>query len=331
MNMIIIGSSGHYGYALNPCAQGASIIGLAPGILGEDMTGVLHSCRQKGQHPTLFATAQDAFATLHPDIAIINSHFYLNAELAMLALSYGAAVFCEKPVALSLDELMLLEQAQKKSGKPFCAMFGIRYDPWFLAAKQVVDSGILGEIRLLHGQKSYKLGTRADFYTKRASYGGTIPWVAIHAVDWIYYMTGLDFTCVTATHSTLGNNGLGDLEATCALLLEMKNGVIATVAADYLRPAASTRHDDDRLRITGTQGTLEVRDRTVYVQTHTQPIYEVKQDEQPRTLFLDFAREVMGGPPCPVSAKDSFSMTRVALLARQAADEGKRMPIPQSI
>ena len=110
------------------------------------------------------------------------------------------------------------------------------------------------------------MGTRPEFYSKRALFGGLIPWVAIHAVDWAMEIGG-HCQSVAASHSTRANRGNGEMEATSALLMELDNGVIATVTADFLRPTASARHDDDRLRVTGTQGMIEAIDGKVYSKT----------------------------------------------------------------
>ena len=56
--------------------------------------------------------------------------------------------------------------------------------------------GTVGQIRLMNAQKSYKLGRRNEFYKIRSTYGGTIPWVGSHAIDWLYWFSGEKFESV---------------------------------------------------------------------------------------------------------------------------------------
>ncbi len=88
-------------------------------------------------------------------------------------------------------------------------MLSSRYIPGFHAVWSAVQDGAVGEPLLINALKSYKLGTRHPMYTHRATYGGTIPWVAIHGIDWIHWITGGAITDVSACHTTRGNGGHG--------------------------------------------------------------------------------------------------------------------------
>jgi len=43
-------------------------------------------------------------------------------------------------------------------------MLNMRYEPALRAAYNAVRAGAVGEVRVLHAQKSYRLGTRPDFF-----------------------------------------------------------------------------------------------------------------------------------------------------------------------
>lgn len=324
MNVVFIGSSGHVNYAFEAVKADPSLVvtGVAPGPTGGESAGRLQEmAAQVGQTPAVFSDYRRMLDELTPDVAVVAPWFCDNAAVAAEALRRGVAAYVEKPLSTTWEGLAALADAQEKTGAALTGMFGIRYEPWFLAAHQAAREGLLGDIRLLQGQKSYKMGTRGPLYLARETYGGTIPWVACHAVDWVRWLSGREFVSVAASHSTAANGGNGDMEATSAMLFTLTDGVIATVTADYLRPAAAARHDDDRVRVTGTAGTLEVVNRQV--------IYEPFAGER-RTLpqppagqpFLDFVGSLRGGAPCLVSAKDALAVTAAVLKARDAADAG---------
>ena len=323
LKMAIIGQEGHYNYAMEGLAERNDIklCAIAPGQTGGDISALKQ--RTAPFSPRIYANHGELLAAERPDIAVINPVFCYTAGITMACLRAGAHCFSEKPVAAELHDLDALRECYAHSGRALCGMFGIKGEPWFQALKAAVNAGEIGEVRQIHGQKSYRMGTRPEFYSKRALFGGLIPWVAIHAVDWAMEIGG-HCQSVAASHSTRANRGNGEMEATSALLMELDNGVIATVTADFLRPTASARHDDDRLRVTGTQGMIEAIDGKVYLE-NDKPRRELELPAR-ESYFSRFVDAILDGSAEPL-AQEAFEVTRVCLLARQSADEGTRISI----
>src|SRR5262249_17983521 len=125
--------------------------------------------------------------------------YTINVFAAIAAVEKGIHVISEKPLATELDYLARLEQALSQSEAQISAMLDMRLDPEVRTIRDAVSKGLIGEPILATAQKSYKFGTsRPWFYKKRETYGGTIPWIGIHAVDYIMYTTGLGITAVAA-------------------------------------------------------------------------------------------------------------------------------------
>ena len=99
----------------------------------------------------------------------------------------------------------------------------------------------------------------------------------------------------------------------------MERGVIGATNIDYLRPAAAASHGDDRVRVVGVEGVVEVMAGAARV-LNGDGERELAGKAAPSMLDA-FAGQCAGGPPCPVSARDALAMTRACLLARRAADE----------
>lgn len=334
MKLVFIGSTGHYIYAFRglPMLQDVPIriVGVSPGSLGESMDTVMSQAKNAGFSPEYYDDYIAMLDQLSPDIAVIACHFGDHAKVAIEAMKRGVHVFIEKPLATSWDDYELLKKAHEQSQIHLAAMFGIRYTPPFLTAWQAVQDGAVGQIRLMHAQKSYRLGVRGPHYQMRSVYGGTIPWVGSHAIDWLYWYSGEQFQSVYAAHSTMDNRGHGELEMTAACHFEMTNEVMATVNIDYLRPTQAPTHGDDRIRIAGTEGVIEVRDGKVYLVNESQR--ERGMQELPlaesESIFADFVRQVLGHGICRVSADDSFIVTEACLRALQSADERKLVYFP---
>ena len=209
--------------------------------------------------------------------------------------------------------IMIVEKlgsAAEKSKGSISAMLGIRYSGWYRTVKAALPQ--IGEIRLINAQKSYKLGLRPDFYKNKATFGGIIPWVSIHGLDWILDLTGAKVTAIAADTNNGFNSGNGDLEMTALCQLQLEGGILASVSADFFRPEGAPTHDDDRIRVVGTEGILEYMNGKVTL-TDKNGITELPmlESEDVFRLFLEDAG---------VTEQDSFYVTELALNLREAAE-----------
>ncbi|HOB16656.1 MAG TPA: Gfo/Idh/MocA family oxidoreductase [Defluviitoga sp.] len=327
MKLCIVGSSGHYHYVLNPLRVNrylnVDIVGISAGSKGERIDKVYKEVVDLGYKPEIYEDYREMFDKLKPDIAVVNCFFGDLASVSIEALKRGINVFTEKPVATTFEDLEKLKQTYFSSKSVFVAMFGIRYKPWFLTAYNYVKNGSIGEIRLLNAQKSYKLGERDEFYKSRKTYGGTIPWVGSHGIDWIRWFSNQEFLSVYASHSKKHNKGHGDLEVSALCHFNLTNEVLASLTIDYFRPNNAPTHDDDRLRVVGTKGIIEVINSKVLLIDDQIPGVREVPLEQGGSIFLDFLKEIEGKGKCMISAEDSFEVTKICLKALQSADEQK--------
>jgi len=320
MKAVIVGTSGHIDLALGvrDRARGVSFVGIAPGSPDEDAKSFFVDQLEASLIPWY-----DDWRTMldreRPDLAVVAPFFHLQAAVAQECLRRGIHAFVEKPMATSLEDLALLRAAHAAGRAKLCPMLAYRYHPEFQAAWLAVRGGLVGEPLVLTAQKSYKLGTRHPMYTRRATYGGTIPWVAVHAIDWLWWFTKGGLAEVVAAHTTAGNRGHAELESSGACFYRLVNGGAASVSFDYFRPQAAPGHGDDRLRVAGERGVVEVMNGEAVLATHDAPPRRLEREE-PRAIFLEFVRHVETGSPMRIGAEEAFAVSEVALKSREAAD-----------
>ena len=314
MNIAIIGGAGHYPFALEALAMrpGLQLCAVAPAERDEDISGLLAACRERGLAPQIHVDAR-ALLDAHPEIelAAVNPWFSRAADVSIACLKRGIHVFSEKPLATAPDRLDELERVWRASGCALGGMFNLRYCGWFKTVRRAIAEGKIGTVRQIQGRKSYKLGNRPEFYRHRETFGGIIPWVGIHALDWATQLGGA-CASVSALTNAGYNRGHGDMEMTSAVLMALQNGVIATVTADFLRPDGAPRHDDDRLRVTGTAGTLYAYDGQVWLENasgrRSLPI-------EPGDNCLITLLDAIGTPAAAERAQTDLDVTRTALRA----------------
>lgn len=283
-----------------------TLCGVAAGSIHEKM------CASFDVNIPFFDDAYRMLDEVKPELVVLSPVFGLTGAWIIECAARGIDVFSEKPVASSLEELARVRDAVTTSGIRFGAMHFLRYAPAFFEAGRLVREGAIGEVRLINTQKSYKYGTRPDWYSDRSLYGGTIPWVGIHALDWIAYFTGKQFLSVSA--SAWGNP---ELSALCQFTME--DGILASASIDYYRPETAPTHGDDRVRCVGDSGVIEVAGGEITL-IDKNGVTRWTPTEAPDLTELFLRGEGM-------EQEEIFRITEAAICARDAADTKKCIAI----
>jgi predicted dehydrogenase len=174
----------------------------------------------------------------------------------------------------------------------------MRFTPIYQGMRQIVQSGDIGEVIAMDAQKSYKLGERPDWMKSRKTFGGTIPYIGVHMMDLMQWITGRQFTEVSAFQSVVGNADLGEMENVTALAFKLDNHGVASLRMDYQRPETANTHGDDRLRIVGTKGIVEYQAATgLTLITQSKPARQITDLPKPKSLTVDFIESLYGGAP----------------------------------
>ena len=269
---------------------------------------------------------------VRPDVVVVSTRLDLITPIAIEAAGTGCHLICEKPLALAHEGLSALAEAVRVNKVQCIAMLGARVNPVLAAAKRLVEEGVIGEVVLANARKSYKWGTRPEWFGRRAVYGGTIGWVGIHGLDFIHTVTGQDFTQVAAMQSNKVHPERPDCEDNAVLAMKLANGGHATLSMDYLRPQAAATHGNDYLRVVGSKGVLEadMSNGRLIVTTQDCSEREVATGAA-GPFYAEFYEHLLAGRKEPVADKrKAFYLTHVALCARDSADEGKIVVIGEA-
>ena len=76
---------------------------------------------------------------------------YLHFEQAKAVLESGKHVLCEKPLAMNAAESAKLIELAKKHERAGCVAYNLRYYPLCQEARSIIQRGLIGEPRLIHG------------------------------------------------------------------------------------------------------------------------------------------------------------------------------------
>ena len=111
-----------------------------------------------------------------PEIDVIYNSLpnHLHAEWTIKAVEAGKHVLCEKPLALSVDEVDAIQAAARQHGRIVAEAFMYRHHPQTLKVQEMVKDGSLGTVKLIRGSFSFILSEDGDVRSKPEWGGGSI-------------------------------------------------------------------------------------------------------------------------------------------------------------
>lgn len=333
LKMASVGGFGHSVCVYRELARRADaaalveLVGLAPAYEGESIDGFLADPWVAQTEAPLFADLATLLKEARPDVLVVSTRPDKIPICAEVGLQADCHLIVEKPVALSRERVAELEALAREKQRRVMAQLSMRSLPAFRAARDAVRAGRIGKVMLVNARKSYRWGTRPDWFNDRALYGGTWPWVGIHALDMTHFITGLKALSVTATHANRAHPQLPNCEDCCSGLFALEGGVQLTASIDLCRPESAPTHGDDWIRIVGENGIIEANASkgTCELIEADKPPQRLPLDSGEAPIYGDFLESLRA--PAGSFDATAFHLTDAALAARDAADTNQTVPI----
>jgi len=101
------------------------------------------------QHGAQVASVETALADKAVGAVVIGSSTDTHSDLITRSAAAGKAIFCEKPVDLSVERAQACADAVKRAGVACMIGFQRRFDPTFAALKERLAKGEIGEPEML--------------------------------------------------------------------------------------------------------------------------------------------------------------------------------------
>lgn len=233
------------------------------------------------------------------EAVIITTPNHLHYPQAMMALEKGFHVICDKPVTISLEEALKLEEKVKQTGLIFALTHTYAGYPMVMEARDIATSGRLGKLRKLvveypqgwlsapienEGQKQAAWRTDPKF----SGPGGCLGDIGIHASNLAEYITGLEIEEVCADITPFVEGRL--LDDDVSVLIRYKGGAKGILFASQI---SAGEENDLKIRIYGEQGGIEwshAAPNTLLLKMLSQPVQILRaggnyQNLSPKTLW----------------------------------------------
>lgn len=198
---------------------------------------------------------RDALEIHKPEAVVVANPTALHLDVAIPAAKAGCHILLEKPVSHSLGGLDTLQKIVEKSGSKILVGFQFRYHPTLNKARELIQSGALGQALTVHahwGEYLPNWHPWEDYrqsYAARADLGGGVIGTLTHPLDYLRYLLG-DIEALWSFNGHLSPLEL-DVEDVSEIGLKFATGALGGVHVNYVQ-----RPPVHRLEIVGTNGTL---------------------------------------------------------------------------
>ncbi|MDI9420872.1 MAG: Gfo/Idh/MocA family oxidoreductase [Bacillota bacterium] len=164
----------------------------------------------------------------HPDMdtVIIAIPNHLHKEAVIKAAKASKHILCEKPVALTVEELDEMEKAVQEAGVKFTVHHQRRFDPDFRTAKEIFDSKELGDVYTVQSMLYGINGNMHDWHVYKKFGGGMLYDWGVHLIDQILWMIPGKLKTVYADIRNVINKEVDDY---FKILLRFENNIVAEI------------------------------------------------------------------------------------------------------
>ena len=234
----------------------------------------------------LYTDAEALFADPQVEIVSICLPSYLHADYAVRAMEAGKHVLVEKPLDITCERAMRIEEARLRTGKRCGVVLQNRYNLNMYPIREAIDSGRLGKLFL--GTFAVKWFREQRYYDRggwRGTWamdgGGSLINQSSHTVDLMQWLMG-DVESVTSTMQ-IANHDI-ETEDVTASTVRFKSGAVATfVSTTCAYPGVSTE-----ICLYGTEGSIEADADRLKLWKMSEPAEDMEEDEEENVMLDRF-------------------------------------------
>lgn len=211
------------------------------------------------------------------DLIDINAPSNVHKEIAIEAAKAGKHLYCEKPLALTLDDSREMLAAVEKSGVKHMVGFNYRFAPAVMLAKKLIEEGRLGEIYHFRAWYLQDFIVDPNFplvwrLQKEIAGSGSHGDLGAHLIDMAHYLVGDmsevigmsetfikerplpdDMTGLSATSSKNGKTGPVTVDDATLFLARFANGALGSFEATRF---ATGHRSTNSFEINGSKGSV---------------------------------------------------------------------------
>lgn len=276
----------------------------------------------------VYADFSELLQAEKPDCVHICTPHYLHASMCVEALGKGVNVLCEKPLAITQEQLDAVLAAEKASSATLGVCLQNRYEPNFAALKELAEAesvaSLAGSVFWNRDENYYASGDwRGKWDTEG---GGAAINQALHTVDLLQHLGGMP-KYVTA-HFANDHLPAVEVEDTIAARLETEDGRVfsffATTGCGHSFPAMVQLRTQSKKTCIATSNLLTVDGETTSQQAQ-ETVGKSVWGRGHKLLIADFYDCLQKGKKFPIDGTEGAKS--VCIILKMYESDGKKAEI----
>jgi predicted dehydrogenase len=276
------------------------------------------------------------------DAVLIATPHADHRDQVIQAAEHGKHVLVEKPMATTLADCDAMLEACRRAGVRLEVIQTLRFRGTPARAKQLIDEGRIGAVRMIRGQSLVRdYAIAAGAWPALPEHGGAFLDMGVHNFDIMRFWSGSEARRIFAHITTYGDSGYPWLSAMVQIVFA--NGVVAQQWTSHETPAQSLTDSQHRYVVVGATGALEIDgygklllstpDRTEVI--WEQPTFDfVNRPLDPirleafYTQTQAFVDDVLDGRAPAVSGAEGRAAVEIVEAAQRSSQSGQAIELP---
>ena len=279
-------------------------------------------------------TVEAILAAKDIDAVVICTPTDTHADLIEAFAKAGKAVFCEKPIDLSLARVKACLKVVRDSKATLMVGFNRRFDPHFVAVKAEISKGTIGTVEMVT-ITSRDPGAPGLDYIARS--GGIFRDMTIHDFDMARFMLGEEVTEVSAMAAVLIDPaiGLAGDSDSVQVMLKTASGKMALIS----NSRRATYGYDQRIEVHGSKGaisaenqrpvSIEIASATGYTRPPLHDFFMTRYTDAYAAEIAAFVAAVAAKKPANPSGEDGLLALALAEAALKSVKEARTVKVSE--
>ncbi len=268
------------------------------------------------------------------DAVVICTPTDTHADLIEQFTNAGKAVFCEKPIDLSLDRVKACLKVVRANKGTLMVGFNRRFDPHFMAVRAEIDKGSVGAVEMVTITSRDPGAPPVDYIARS---GGIFRDMTIHDFDMARFLLGEEVTEVSAMAAVLVDPAIGKAgdSDSVQVMLKTATGKMALIS----NSRRATYGYDQRIEVHGSKGvvsaenqrpvSIEVANASGYTRPPLHDFFMTRYTEAYAAEITAFIEAVGTKKAAAPSGEDGLAALALAEAALLSVKEGRSVKVSE--
>lgn len=251
---------------------------------------------------------------------------HLHAVWTIRAVEAGKHVLCEKPLALSEQEVQAIQETAAKHRRVVAEAFMYRSHAQTQQVKEIIAGGLLGEVQVVRGAFSFRLERQEDYRLHPDQGGGSLWDVGCYPLSYARAVLGKEPVEVFGQQV----RGASGVDTTFLAQVSFPGSCYLQLYSSFTLPYFVF------MEFIGSEGRLSIpnpfnpgqRERLYLTQNGRTRVIPIKGTPPYQSEVEDMADAILLGKPPAVTLDDSLANVRAILALFQSAKEGRPVKLP---